>query len=157
MAWTCKLLDIVGTEMVHYDPPVNGVSGETHLVDSSGNKLRMRDLEIGSMFFLPKNIPVDDDVTKYEWPWFMAKKYKISDYYFENNAHRQPLFVLLPKNTLFLIDGKCWTDGRAYGGWNVSGEAPYITVSPSINISGTYHGWLQNGVLSDDCEGRVFT
>lgn len=38
--------------------------------------------------------------------------------------------------------------------WTRTGEPPNITVSPSINYMGFYHGWLCEGVLSDDCEGR---
>lgn len=33
-------------------------------------------------------------------------------------------------------------------GWMRHGEAPNITVTPSISI-GSYHGWLRNGVLVD--------
>jgi len=47
--------------------------------------------------------------------------------------------------------------GRHYGdGWIVTGREPLITLSPSINIVGSYHGWLRDGVISDDCEGRRF-
>jgi hypothetical protein len=41
-------------------------------------------------------------------------------------------------------------------GWTRTGEPPNVTASPSINFVGRYHGFLQNGVLTDDCEGRVF-
>lgn len=34
------------------------------------------------------------------------------------------------------------------GGWEISGEAPMLTASPSIQ-SGSYHGFLRNGVLVD--------
>lgn len=156
MSWQCKLLDIVGTEMVTYDPPIGHLAGETLLVDSSGIRYKLKDLAIGTMFYLPDNINIDSEDTKFDWPWYMAKKYKISDYYFQNNFHRRPLFILLPQNTLFLIDGKCWSNGNHYGGWTVRGEAPNITVEPSINIGGIYHGWLKDGVLTDDCEGRVY-
>jgi hypothetical protein len=40
--------------------------------------------------------------------------------------------------------------------WIRVGEPPNITVTPSINYVGFYHGWLRDGVLSDDCEGRIF-
>jgi hypothetical protein len=40
--------------------------------------------------------------------------------------------------------------------WDVSGEIPNVTASPSINFVGLYHGWVQNGVVSDDVEGRKF-
>jgi hypothetical protein len=31
-----------------------------------------------------------------------------------------------------------------------------LDVTPSINIDGIYHGWVRNGVITDDCEGRTF-
>lgn len=44
-----------------------------------------------------------------------------------------------------------------YGdGWVVTGEIPLITLSPSINIVGSYHGYIQNGIIQEDCEGRKF-
>lgn len=42
------------------------------------------------------------------------------------------------------------------GKWDVQGVPPRITVSPSINLQGAYHGWIKDGVISDDCEGRKF-
>lgn len=39
--------------------------------------------------------------------------------------------------------------------WTRTGDPPKITANPSINYVGFYHGWLRDGVLSDDCEGRV--
>jgi hypothetical protein len=44
-------------------------------------------------------------------------------------------------------------------GWTRTGEPPNVTASPSINYAmGAlgYHGWLQDGVLTDDCEGRTY-
>lgn len=67
-------------------------------------------------------------------------------------------------------DGKCWTV-QLPGGydfpifsvasgtkqkWNVTGSAPTFTLSPSINCEGVYHGWIQNGIITEDCEGRPF-
>jgi hypothetical protein len=71
--------------------------------------------------------------------------------------------VRLPNGGVFDIFGKS-SDGT---GWQVTGEAPNFTLSPSINAldirhqDGTlwrkgWHGWLQSGVLSDDCEGRTY-
>lgn len=31
--------------------------------------------------------------------------------------------------------------------WTVTGEAPNITVTPSINVIGIWHGWIRNGEL----------
>lgn len=41
--------------------------------------------------------------------------------------------------------------------WTREGEPPNVSAHPSINHVGHYHGWLTNGVLSDDCEGRTFS
>jgi hypothetical protein len=128
--------------------PGNPIVGEYRFIDIFGKDHSFKDLPIGTMFPLPVNANMD------EWPWFLADKSYLSDYYFEHNKHRRPLFVVLPKKVLFVIDGKCNDDGVSYGGWQVTGVAPNITVSPSINIRGAYHGWLQNGVISEDVEGQ---
>jgi hypothetical protein len=73
---------------------------------------------------------------------------------------RLPLVVILP-------NGETWEMDRAYGGnpnndgWTITGEAPNITAMPSINAireprESGYHGWLKNGILSDDLEGRTY-
>lgn len=31
--------------------------------------------------------------------------------------------------------------------WLVTGEAPNITVTPSIDVVGVWHGWIRNGEL----------
>lgn len=54
------------------------------------------------------------------------------------------LCVKLPSGHEWWIDGPA-TNGP---GWTRIGEAPRITANPSISAPG-YHGWLQNGVLSD--------
>jgi hypothetical protein len=40
--------------------------------------------------------------------------------------------------------------------WDVSGAPPDITVHPSINLTGVYHGHIVAGVVSEDTEGRTF-
>lgn len=100
------------------------------------------------------------------WAYFShAHKYGahgLSEHY---KAHvmaiRQPIVVMCPAET---------TDGRRYstpfcidshpsadpaGAWEVTvdlatlvvGQQPKITVTPSIHLVGTWHGWLQEGVL----------
>jgi len=51
----------------------------------------------------------------------------------------------------------CHPTGKPDGHWNVvivgelvEGAKPDITVTPSMNAVGIYHGYLTNGVLSDD-------
>jgi hypothetical protein len=61
-------------------------------------------------------------------------------------------YIMLPGNVLFCPywaanNGAVRGDGTA-SGWTLSGEGTDLTCSPSIWV-GSYHGWLQNGVLSD--------
>jgi len=121
-------------------------------------------LKIGDMFFFdeakfpnveddPENPDADDP---YYWFRMFVEPNKLSDFYQQNNSHRPPLLVWLPGRTLFCVDSKCWNSGGYYGGWQVTGDAPCITVSPSIDIGGSYHGFLQNGVIGDDVAGLKF-
>jgi hypothetical protein len=47
-------------------------------------------------------------------------------------------------------------EGSPGNRWTVTGEIPNVTATPSVNCVGTYHGWVTNGVVTDDCEGRKF-
>jgi hypothetical protein len=79
---------------------------------------------------------------------------KLSDeYYRDNFPKRPPIIVMLPQKAK---DGEIWAwpwcvDGiqsdPPHVGWTVTGDAPNITVHPSIHAIGTWHGWLQNGEL----------
>jgi len=40
--------------------------------------------------------------------------------------------------------------------WTVTGEIPNVTATPSINCVGTYHGYVTNGSVTEDTEGRKF-
>jgi len=73
---------------------------------------------------------------------------------------RSPLYVCLPDGQPFCLD---WiATGRSDGsGWDVTGDVPNVTVQPSINHNSRdrirgWHGWLTNGVLTDDLEGRRY-
>ena len=108
--------------------------------------------QIGDMWFAPAM------VEKYEHFYL---DHQLSHQYKEQHlGKRPPLIVYLPPGFSFCVDdayrGGHWGDNPAREGWTVTGEAPNITVAPSINCVGTYHGWLQNGVLSDDVEGRAY-
>lgn len=69
------------------------------------------------------------------------------EYWATNFAHRPPLFVMLPNGDPWQVDSIA---SRSGDGWTVTGDPPAITVHPSIHLIGYWHGWLQNGVLSDD-------
>jgi hypothetical protein len=42
-------------------------------------------------------------------------------------------------------------------GWRVDGDLPAVTIEPSVNIPGVYHGRITAGRIGPDCEGRKFT
>lgn len=71
----------------------------------------------------------------------------------DHQGKRPPMVVVLPGYGEWCIDDKMSSTGS---GWTVTGEPPNVTLSPSVNAVGAYHGWIQNGVISDDCEGRRF-
>ncbi|MCL5265196.1 MAG: DUF6527 family protein [Chloroflexi bacterium] len=74
--------------------------------------------------------------------------YRLSDQYVANvKDKRQPIFVCLPRNIHFCVDSAT-SDGNGKG-WEVSGEAPNINVSPSVHIVNRWHGWLKNGEITD--------
>lgn len=164
MPWQCTLIDIVGTKLVHFEKPIptsipgSYTTGTTMLLTRDGREIDSDKLPIGSMFYCPKNpIVINDDFTgRNGWPWYIASDYKLSDFYKQNNANRDPILVKLPGAELFCVDSKCHKDGKYYGGWRVTGVAPNITVSPSIDMGIFYHGFLQNGIIGDDVSGKRY-
>lgn len=87
----------------------------------------------------------------------------MSKYYLENVAsQRQPIAVMIPGRDPaswifpFFIDSHPSSEPDAH--WNVTvdlatlidGQKPNITVQPSIKAQGAYHGYLTEGVLTDD-------
>lgn len=64
---------------------------------------------------------------------------------------RMPIMVMLPDKSHWCIDQKS-SNGE---GWTVTGDEPMVTASPSILVP-RYHGFLQNGILTPDLEGRVY-
>ena len=130
---------------------------QCRLVDSYDERKALKDaqpdgrLPIGTMWH-------DEDLYSPEGtPW--EPNCFLSVQYFRDHAgKRHALWVRLPDGHDFCLDSACYDHGRDPNGngWTVTGEAPNITVSPSINCIGSYHGWLQNGVLSDDVEGRRY-
>lgn len=112
--------------------------------------------EVGDCWYYP-NWAANEDVREH----FL--KYQASRQYLEQWAERRPpIVVRLPPGFGFSPDEKYrgleWGDNPEREGWTVEGsiEDGTITVSPSINIVGTYHGSLARGVLSEDVEGRTY-
>lgn len=69
------------------------------------------------------------------------------------NKPHPHLIVRLPDGFDWDVDGPSSNNNGA--GWTRTGEPPFVTANPSIASAG-YHGWLRDGVLTDDCEGRRF-
>lgn len=68
-------------------------------------------------------------------------------------AYGEPsLCVVLPGKVIWHMHHE-GTNGHR---WQITGEPPTITAHPSINYVGTYHGWVRDGVVSDDVDGRKF-
>lgn len=136
MPWQCRLIQLAAKPKTETHGRGKGRYTISWYVDeATGERPR-----VGDMFYYPRAL----------------KEYReqlTAEYFAKHAAHRPPLCVILPSGTWFVVDYKC-TNSET--GWDVAGEAPNITVSPSINVVGTYHGFLQNGVLTDDVEGRKF-
>lgn len=60
--------------------------------------------------------------------------------------------LMMPSGTEWLIYGPASGGGK----WVIQGDLPKITVSPSIHQIGSFHGFVHNGVITDDCEGKKF-
>lgn len=86
---------------------------------------------------------------------------RLSRHYREHVAStRPPILVIVPTRQggqiAFCIDSHPTNDEN--GAWTVdvdmaslvAGQKPDITVAPSIDCVGLYHGFLQAGVLTDD-------
>jgi hypothetical protein len=87
------------------------------------------------------------------WPAERFADWMLSDEYRAQHAgKRPPYFVQLPSGP-FGIDSP-YSDSTH--GWTVTGEPPRFSLSPSINVVGCYHGFIRDGVITDDCEGRTF-
>ena len=74
----------------------------------------------------------------------------------ENSVTKERMIcICMPNNNVF-----CPTGNNQGHNWQVTGEWPNATCTPSIacdqSTGGTYHGWIQNGIITDDCEGRKY-
>lgn len=72
-----------------------------------------------------------------------------------HGADGRCLGLMLPDGSSWIIDGPASNAPGKLPGWDRSGQPPRLTARPSI-LTPRYHGWLTDGVLSDDLEGRVY-
>lgn len=118
---------------------------------------------------MPEDMHVGD-----MWP---APEWEDSEMLGENylrdwKGKRPPLKVALPSThgvgehkdwmDIFIIDSMP-TTGDDKTGWHVTirgnlvnGQRVNISVSPSIDMKGTYHGHIRDGMVTDDVEGRKY-
>lgn len=69
---------------------------------------------------------------------------------------RPPYVIVLPNKVAWSPDSHPISDGKYIsGGWDVEGDISNLTVSPSIHMT-DYHGWIRNGEITDDVDGRTF-
>lgn len=82
----------------------------------------------------------------------------LSPEYRAQRAHlRDPLFVVLPDGCDFCVDSVTIKDGvPGLTGWTVTDDGAAISLAPSVNIKGGWHGFIANGAISDDVSGRAF-
>jgi len=118
---------------------------------------------------LPDDVPPDQFCAGDWWyaPFLLnedgSRSKYLGSYYYDHNAHRPPIYVVLPGGVHFCVDMVPSREMETGGaGWTVTGspEDGTLVVSPSINAMGSYHGWLGTsgtppGHLSDDLEGRA--
>ena len=73
------------------------------------------------------------------------------------HAGKPQLVLVLPCGTRFCDNGPTWSQGKpGTAGWAVTGAPPALTVKPSVSIGGGWHGYVTDGVISDDVSGREF-
>lgn len=97
-------------------------------------------------------------------PWLRERTSLSVQYRRDWADKRDPICLVIPGYGPTCLDQEYYpyTPGQERCGWTITGDAPLLTASPSLGIGSRdgggwwYHGWLRNGVLSDDVDGRVF-
>lgn len=91
--------------------------------------------------------------------WFEDRPEKVRRRHLLSPEHagKRALVLVLPCGTDFAVYGPTWTAGQAGAkGWVVAGDPPRLTLTPSVNIGGGWHGHIRDGVISDDVSGIAF-
>lgn len=130
------------------------MSWRLRLIDAPVTPEQHAVLQAGDCWEAPFMI-ADDSIGLYYLEHALSRQYMEQQY-----GKRPPYIVYLPPGLAFCVDAKyrggSWGDNHGREGWTVEGELPAITVSPSVNLVGIYHGWLRDGAISADVEGRSF-
>jgi hypothetical protein len=105
-------------------------------------------------------LTLDNLETGMMWGAWWMRDAMVSEFYKRDWADkRPPLYMAMPGGV-----SEWFMDGIASNGpgWEITGEYPHkLTARPSIGKTDDkgnwlYHGWLTDGILSSDIDGRVF-
>lgn len=120
--------------------------------DKNGN-IDIHVMSIGDCWFLnPPTHLTEQELAE----WWRCRH--LTDQYYSDNSKRPPLVILLPGKTYFVADSKCFSLEKGYyDGWKVVGDPANLTIAPSVNFKGAYHGYITNGIIGNDVEGRKFS
>lgn len=101
--------------------------------------------EPGDMWYAPWMLDPENAQHDYYVNEFLSDEYK-RDWL----GKRAPICICLPNGAgVFCLDQHSFNDkGEAGAGWTVTGEPPNLTVKPSIDAVGYWHGFLTGGVLT---------
>lgn len=144
MSWSCYFLE---------EPPM-----ESYVMDGiTCWFVDTKQLRVGALWYARGD---DGKVVSEE----QSRGMHLTQHYWMVNSSRPPLMLALPVRYstgpgvgAFCVDGQCHNKDRGYyDGWTVSGNPPLITINPSVNRVGSYHGWVRNGTVSADVDGRTF-
>lgn len=73
------------------------------------------------------------------------------------HAGQRPLIVRMPGPVHFAVYGPTISENRiGPAGWVVTGDPPAISVTPSVHCPGAYHGYITDGVITDDLDRRTY-
>lgn len=92
-----------------------------------------------------------------DWPDRMGSHYHKIPHEPPDNPRRLPIVIVLPDKSRWCPDMRARSEHGQHGdGWEVKGPEGKWTIMPSIHVVGSYHGWVRDGMLTDDIEGHVF-
>jgi hypothetical protein len=129
MSWPCFLVKSIRQGEWEETPSGGGKIRRLFYTLPDGREVKFNELPVGAM-------------------WHSSQQPEGTYYH-----HDEPsICVVLPGRVIWQMNGPGTNGFR----WSVSGEMPNVTASPSINFNGIYHGFVQNGVVTDDVEGRRF-
>lgn len=116
----------------------------------------------------PENATVGD---MWPIPWMADSGDLLGQHYHKDWAgKRPPLMIALPAKSGspdwfvdFIVDRTSSKDGPGGPGWKVTivgelvdGKPANITLAPSVDCGGEYHGYIREGMVTNDCEGRTY-